>query len=186
MAATMFTKYGIRNVTMENIASELMISKKTLYEHFKNKEDLIIQIIETKLETEQEICKTIINNSDNIIDAIFEMEKRRRNEIKKINPMFFEDLKKLYSNMLSKSHKSKTSEVTLSLLERGIKENLIKKDVNPHILITFIYKIIDMLGEKEFDKFDKEEIKASIFIPFFEGITTEKAKSIIQKNLNNL
>ena len=185
-AILMFTKYGIRNVTMDSIAAELMISKRTLYKHFKNKEDLLIKAIETKQETEHEICKTIIDNSDNIIDAIFKIEKRRRTEIEKINPIFFEDLEKMYSSILLKSIKTKNPELTLSLLERGVKENLIKKEINLEILTAFIYKIITILNDEVFKKFKKEEIKTSIFMPFFDGITTKKGKLIIQKNINNL
>jgi AcrR family transcriptional regulator len=84
----MFSKYGIRSITMEHIASELGISKRTLYEKFEDKDDLILQAIEEGTKVFKKHCFEIVDNSDNIIDAIFKIAKVNNDLFSKINQPF--------------------------------------------------------------------------------------------------
>jgi predicted DNA-binding protein YlxM (UPF0122 family) len=188
-AGTMFSKYGIRSITMEHIANELGISKRTLYEKFKDKEELIMQAVEEGADAHKKLCFDIINKSDNIVDAMFEIAKLNNNVFQKINPLFFEDLKKYHPEINNKIvHKGSIRDYSLSesLLLRGVDEGIIKNDINIGIVNIFLHKCIDIINSDEFVNINKKDIKDAVFIPYFIGISTEKGVKLIEKHLKNV
>ncbi|MDD4216483.1 MAG: TetR/AcrR family transcriptional regulator, partial [Bacteroidales bacterium] len=95
-AGILFSRYGLRSVTMDQISAELGISKRTLYEIFKDKDDLVSQAIEEGIKAHKNHCNKVILESDNVIEAIFNIGKLNYNLFSKINPLFFEDFKKYH------------------------------------------------------------------------------------------
>jgi len=90
----LFLSYGIRSMTMDNISSELGISKKTLYQHVKNKEDLIRQVIHYEYRKRSFEVKKIIKEEHNAIEQLFEIHKLIISFIKKYSSAIEYDLKK--------------------------------------------------------------------------------------------
>jgi len=182
----LFSKYGIRSITMDHIANELGISKRTIYEIFKDKEDLVSQAIEEGLKAHKGFCQKIIDESDNVIEAIFKIGKLNTDMFGKMNPLFFEDLKKFHSKIYNRIHKKgeiKDYKLTYSLLERGVKENLISKDINIEIVNIFIHKMLDIVHSEELKSFSPNEVSKSALLPFFIGISTEKGRELIENYL---
>lgn len=75
----LFKKYGTRSITMEDIAKELCISKKTLYQHFENKYDIVLKIGNFELENERIELEKQIENQKNEIDQLLIISKFRLN-----------------------------------------------------------------------------------------------------------
>ena len=75
--AKMFNSNGIKPVTMDNISMDLKISKRTLYEIFKDKDDLVMQVMQYELKKADEKIKKIIAESDNVLDAIFSIAEEK-------------------------------------------------------------------------------------------------------------
>jgi len=93
-ATSIFMRLGIRSVTMDDIARELGVSKKTLYVHFKDKNDLIKQIMYLKIEEDQFSCTEVQASSTNAIDELFGIIQLVIEHLSKMNPSVFLDLQK--------------------------------------------------------------------------------------------
>jgi len=131
-------------------------------------------------------CHKIIDESDNVIEAIFKIGKLNTELFGKMNPLFFEDLKKYHSKIYNKINQKgefKDYKLTYSLLERGVKEKLISKDINIDIVNMIIHKMLDFVHTEELRSFGHNEIARSALLPFFIGISTEKGRELIENYL---
>ena len=99
-ALQLYSKYGIKSVTMDDIAKELGISKKTLYLYVKDKEDLVRQVMSYQLEIQDVKFKLVSDKNNNAIETLVEVSKHIVEFLKTINPSTRYDLKKYYPNIL--------------------------------------------------------------------------------------
>ncbi|MCK9256033.1 MAG: TetR/AcrR family transcriptional regulator, partial [Bacteroidales bacterium] len=168
--AMMFKDSGIRSVTMEHISTELGISKRTLYEIFSDKDDLVKQVIEEGVKAHKEFCTKAIETSENVIEAIFKIGQLNVEMYHKINPIFFDDLRKFHSNIFKKIQEKdgiKDISITKSLFEIGIKDGLFSSDLNIEIVNIFIHKVFDFIYEDELKVFQNQDLTNSILLPYF-------------------
>lgn len=188
-AGELFTKHGVKSVTMDYISCELGISKRTIYENFKDKNDLIEQILIEGAKKHKEVCFKIVEESENVIEAIFNIGKVNHETFGKINPLFLEDLKKyhpkIFTSLISNGD-FKDVKLTYTLLERGKKEGLILENINIDAANIFIHEIFTMVHKEKLIIFGREVLYESIFLPYWFGISTKKGREIIEKNLMNL
>ena len=126
-AGKLFTEKGIRMVTMDLIAQNLGISKRTIYENFKDKDELLSDFLLYAFEEHRKKAEEILSVSENVIEAMFNWGLFNHNEMNKINPLFFEDLKKyhadIFLNVLKKGE-IKNQELTYTILKRGQNEEI--------------------------------------------------------------
>lgn len=187
-AGILFSKYGIRSVTMDSIANQLGVSKRTLYETFKDKDDLVMQTIQEGSKHHKKLCKDIIDTSNNVIDAIFKIFALNDETFGKMNPLFFEDLKKYHSQIFYKIQSKgdiRDYKLTESLLEKGATEGVFNKKFDFKIINLFVHKLVDILHGKDFEEYSKSEIGKSVIIPYLLGISTLKGRELIEKYLEN-
>jgi len=182
----LFTLSGIRQVTMDQIAEEVGMSKRTIYELFKDKDALVLECLETMhIRYTQEI-QEILTNASNVIEALYHLGKHTEKTKSMINRSFFEDLKKLYPNMwetMKKRNKPGIGSFSYKILVKGIEEGIIKKDINIEIVDTFIFKMMETFHKKEGfpeNTSDKDLLK-NIIIPYYMGISTDKGKKLIEQ-----
>jgi TetR/AcrR family transcriptional regulator, cholesterol catabolism regulator len=187
-AGLMFSRFGIRSITMDHIANELGISKRTLYEIFKDKDDLVFQAITEGANAHKKLCFKIVGESDNVIEAIFKIGKLNTDILGKMNPLFFEDLKKFHREIYHNIHQKgelRDYNLTKSLFERGVSEAVFSDDLNMEIVNLFAHKILDIIHSQEFSDYKPEEINKSVLLPFFYGIATEKGRELITNYLKD-
>ncbi len=184
----LFTRYGIRSITMDAIAENLGISKRTIYELFKNKDELLENCIIHSMKEKERNTEIIINNSANVIDAFLSVIKESVNIMKEINPIFFLDAKKYHPEVFrckGKEHEEKEYNIIIQLIKQGEKEGYIKKDINEEIITKLVMEQFKILGDDELfppEKYSKSEIFKNIAINFIRGIATEKGLKIIDNN----
>ena len=94
-ASQVFMKLGIKSVTMDDMANQLGISKKTLYNHFTDKSELVEDIIKAKLTEDRMAFQKASENAINAIDELFMVSKFVIETFKSVNPIVFYDLKKI-------------------------------------------------------------------------------------------
>ncbi len=98
----LYTKYGIKSITMDDVATELGISKKTLYQYVTDKDDLVGKFIDNEIALRQEeICKCF-QAGFNAIEELFEISKFMNKLMKDQNPATEHDLKKYYPHHYQK------------------------------------------------------------------------------------
>ncbi|HZJ74938.1 MAG TPA: TetR/AcrR family transcriptional regulator [Perlabentimonas sp.] len=177
-AGNLFMKNGIRVITMDSIAQSLGISKRTIYENFKDKEDLIRSFLTRNVNTHKNDLIIIGQSSANVIESLFEFGRYNSNAFAKINPIFFDDLKKYYSDMfesIKKSEKFGNGEVSYLILKRGINEGTFVKTIDIDIVNTFIHTTMNhFFKTDEHDSIPHSKVWYSVFLPYIRGICTEK------------
>lgn len=191
--ATMFNDNGIKTITMDNIAMDLKISKRTLYEIFKDKDDLVAQVILQNLDKTKLKNQEIIYNSENVIQAIFSIAENEIHEksTRKSNPKMMEDLKKYHSSIYSDIYQNITEEIyntILKLIERGKVEGLFKKEIDTEIIIYTIKKIVAAYEKDPNFIFSKSPrmLHSTLVIPYLIGISTPQGQELIEISIKKL
>lgn len=131
----LYLKFGIRSVTMDDVASEFGISKKTLYQYFKDKEDLVSRVVEYYIENP--IFDLSAKGNGNAIDRYFYLRNHINKILRYFNNSIEFDLKKQYPKLYKKVHKMKRGKIyssTVSSLEDGIKEGFFREDLDVELI----------------------------------------------------
>ena len=98
-AGILFGKYGIKSMTMDSLAEELGISKRTIYERFKDKDTLLFEVIRYYKNLTQQEALRLIDQSDNAIEALFRIIKMTIDQMMRMSPSFFHDFKKYHQKV---------------------------------------------------------------------------------------
>jgi TetR/AcrR family transcriptional regulator, cholesterol catabolism regulator len=139
-AAELFSQYGFKTITMDDIARRAGISKKTLYQHFANKEEVVNEsVVWYKSQTGAD-CQAQLNNSENAVEGMVRMMAFFDEMHKRINPMavfelqrFFPDAYNTFRNLLVERDVVMMRDNIL----QGIKEGLYREDINPDLLARY-------------------------------------------------
>ena len=183
----LFFQYGIKSVTMDDIAKHLSMSKKTIYNYFKEKDQIVNMLMEASIEQDKKQFREISEGALNVVDEVFKMMQCLSSIIGKLNPNLFYDLQKYHHGAWSKFVKFK-SEFILQMVEecisKGIKQGYIRTDANPKILARLRVEEIEMgFNPKVFppDKFKLLEVQLGLMEHFLYGICTLKGHKLINK-----
>ncbi len=140
--AGLFKTYGIRSVTMDSIAAHMGISKRTIYEIFSDKDDLIINVLKKMAHNQKELLEKILVESENSIAAIFRLLEINRDFMQDMSPAFQADLRRYHNEVLIKSaniHDLPDFKNSQQIIERGMEEKLFRNDINPDIVNRCIF-----------------------------------------------
>ena len=135
-APPMFYQHGIRKVKMDDIAKRLRISKRTVYEIYADKEDLLLEVLQHSDEANRQKMKRLDVPGTNVIDIIILFFKQKEEEVSRINPVFFEDMQR-YPKLLEffrKRHERQGVE-TQDFIRRGIDEGYFLTDINFDLVV---------------------------------------------------
>ncbi|MEA3318200.1 MAG: TetR/AcrR family transcriptional regulator [Bacteroidota bacterium] len=133
----LYQKYGIKSITMDDVARELGISKKTLYKHVSNKEDLVKLFVEFVKEQRNYEMESIKNMNNNAIEKLLEVNKIVIKMLKNFNPSIEYDLKKHYPEQFAEIRnirKERMYKAVRANLEKGINDGLYRKEMNTNII----------------------------------------------------
>ena len=122
-AEELFSKFGIRSVTMDEIASELGISKKTIYLNFEDKDAIVHEVASSRMTCEQTESERIYKESENPIDQFFKEIEVFRTHAATLNPMVLYDLKKYHPKTWQLFQQHKQS-VFLEIVKRNLREGV--------------------------------------------------------------
>jgi len=184
-AANLFRIYGIRTVTMDSLATQLGISKRTIYEVFSDKDDLLVSVLKWMAEKQRILVNRILDDSENAIVAIFRLLESNRDHFQNMSPALQADLKKYhYEVLINNTDNSEMPDYrnNIRVIERGIKEKLFRRDINPDIVNRCLYS----LGRSTLDfdlypleDFSRNEVIKNVFINYMRGISTKEGNDLI-------
>jgi AcrR family transcriptional regulator len=186
-AAYLFRTYGIRTVTMDSIAAHLGISKRTIYEVFSDKDELLVSVLQWMGEMQRILVNRILEESDNAIDAIFRLLETNRDHFQNISPAFQADLKKYhYEGLIKKTDKGLMPDYNsnIKVIERGIREKLFRKDINTDIVNRCLYSLGRSTMDFSlypFEEFSRREVIKNVLINYMKGICTIEGIELINK-----
>ncbi len=188
-ATAVFLKFGIKSVTMDDMSRELGISKKTLYSHFKDKNDLVNQIIQLKIDYDQSQCMCVKVDAENAIDELFMINGYVTAMMKNIHPSVFYDLRKFHPEAMDSLHKHKWQFVKNTILEnirRGKTEGVYRNDLPDEITARVYVGATDMVSNGEtFADIDKtaDQIFSEIILFQIYGMINEKGLKYLNEKL---
>ena len=184
-AAGLFRTYGIRSVTMDSIAGHLGMSKRTIYEIFSDKDDLIVSVLKLMAEKQKSLIEKVLDSSDNSIEAIFRLLEMSRDHFQAMSPAFFADLKKYHHEVLVKSSEIEAMAEFKSnqeIIEKGMAERYFRNDIDPDIVNRCLYLLGRSVMDNDlfpYEQFTRHDIIKNIFINYLKGISTEKGLNMI-------
>ena len=186
-AFDLFMKYGIRSVTMDQISRHMGISKRTLYETFTDKGQLVMEGLDYFTSIKRNEARETIKRSGNVIETIYILARKGEEMKQQINPLFFEDIRKYYPDV----HASITTEgryrdysLTHDLLRKGIDNDLFRKGLDVELVNNFFHQVMNIVMNDEIfpkDRYTHEDIFRNIIMPYLIGISTDKGEQQIQK-----
>ena len=190
----LFMTYGLRSVTMDDIAKHLSMSKKTIYQHFKDKEEIIIQATNEVFDTENKKMCEIEDGAENAVEQLYMLTVKLRETIKNTSTTALYDMKKYYPRAWEKYKDYKHNVIYNSVidnLKRGIREGLFRGNINPEILAQLRIGEIELSFNKEFfpeDEFTLVEIHDQLYEHFTYGILSDEGVKLFEtyKKKNNL
>lgn len=193
-SVTLFNRYGLRPVTMDDIAKDLSISKKTLYKYFANKEELVRKGVNESFTAISSRMLALLDYKDgNAIDMLFQMDAQVCHSIEEHDPSIQFQLERYYPEVSASLEKRKR-EIVLRLMteniNRGKKENIYRKELNSEI-VSFLYysRARLMLQEESFfeqNKWSIPEIMREILIYHIRGIASAEGVKYLEQKLKNL
>jgi len=188
----LFMRYGVKSVTMDDIVKHFGISKKTIYQHFKDKEEVIYLSTAMYFEREKIEMEELEQGTENAVEHLHNLSVCLREKLRNTNSSVLFDLKKYYKrawdNYLRHKHEVIFNAV-FDNLKRGMSEGLYRSDINPEILAYLRIGEIELSFDKSYfpeEKFTVGEIHEQLFEHFTQGILSEKGtklfKTYKQKN----
>ena len=186
-ADELFVKYGLRSVTMDDIAKKLAISKKTIYQFFEDKDALVETIVQQKLVEQTTAMNEIFNQSSNPIDEVLRLSDYIKESMSKLHPSILYDMEKFFpkSYAMFQNHKQCCFKDSFIInLKRGIELGLYRSNINTDILAVMRLSQIEMGFNPHLfppDKHKLQDIQVEFIMHFLYGISTIKGHKLINK-----
>ena len=156
----MFKTLGVKSVSMDDIAKELSISKKTIYQHYKDKKELVHEAFDHDLELDKRACFETCEQTDNAIQQFLNISAFISHNLKDMNPAVLYDLRKYYPEC-GKRFDNFSNEVIykfmLSNTALGIEQGYYREDLKPEFISSIYISMV-----KEFMKADLNKLGLSL------------------------
>ena len=184
-AAVMFRTYGIRAVTMDMLAGQMGISKRTIYEVFKDKDELLQGVIKWMTVRQSKVMEKIFSESENIIEAIFKLLDFMSEHFRNMSPAFHMDMKRHHFEMMKRMgdlDELPYAKNNAEILKRGIKEGIFRKDIDIEITNKCLSEVARMSNDKDVfppDNFINKDVIRNFYINYLRGISTQKGLDLI-------
>ncbi len=188
----LYLKYGIKSITMDDIARELGISKKTLYQYITDKDDLISKFIDNEIKLRKEGIYSCFKEGFNAIEELFEISVFMNKLMKEQNPTTEYDLKKYYPAYYQKIVKTRREGIysyILLNLKNGKKEGLYRKDLDEEIIAKLYISRSETLYNNDFytvEEYTSKKLFTELLTYHIRGIATQKGIGILEKRLKQL
>jgi len=186
----LFLKAGIKSVTMDDIAKHLGMSKKTIYQFFKDKNELVNALVSKKLRKDEDNMCDIINQSGNVIEKMINMMKCSEDIFSRINPIVIHDMQKYHPEAWKQFQDFKLDVIvgTLEeLLTEGIKQGYIRTNIDVKILARMRVAQVELgFDTKLFpiSEFRTWHVQFQFLEHFIFGICTLKGHKLLNKYKN--
>lgn len=181
----LFSRYGIKSVTMDDIAKHLGISKKTLYLHFSDKNELVMTLTESKIESQTYIINQGYDQVENAVQELFVAVNNLEEILADTNPILFFDLQKYHPQawgLFKNFRENSVYEKMLNNLSRGIKEGYYRHEINLEIIARMRIEQIDMAFNQNVfstQKYSMSQVMRELTIHFLYGICTPEGQKLI-------
>ena len=185
-AIELFKQYGFKSVTMDDVARRAGISKKTLYQHFDNKNTIVIDTMVWYKDNLCEACDAIQAASENAVEAFVKIKASFDNVYKEVNPHIIFELQRFYPEGYDQFRKNMERDVASVKvnLDQGVQEGNYREGINTDILSRFHMESCLMIMMPNIivqDRFDLRLVNQEMMEHFMYGIMTPKGIKLYLK-----
>lgn len=181
-----FWQKGVKAVKMDDIANDLSISKRTLYETYENKEVLLLEVLKHhKQQQHNHMAEFAERVNGNVMDIIFELYNMHVESCKKINPVFYEELKKYHKvTEYLAATADKDEKDTQAFFKAGIEQGYFRPELNYMVLSKIMRLSAKYVVEHEdISQYDSDFIFKNVIFVFFRGFCTIKGIEAVDKKI---
>jgi AcrR family transcriptional regulator len=186
-ASELFKQYGFKTITMDDIARQAGISKKTLYQHFANKHEVVHETIISYDDDMKSKCIAMVGESKDAVEAMVKMMAMMDSKFKEINPMALFELRRFYPDTY-KLFRERLEEddvcMVRDMITRGIAEELFRSEINPDLMARLRLETSLMILQPNLlvnDRNDLLSVSLEITEHFLYGIMTPKGEKFYKK-----
>lgn len=178
-ATDIYMRYGIKSMTMDEMARQLGVSKKTLYQHVKDKNDLVEQCLMLQHEEEHKMIMAVVEETENAIEQMLKISRIIIEQLRNIHPSIFFDLARYHPTAMKMMDKNKEEFICGCIVENlvvGIKQGLYRKNLNAEIISSIYVGMIDMMMQDgiQHSKLRPDEIYSEMFRYHIRGIASDQ------------
>ncbi|MEM0938856.1 MAG: TetR/AcrR family transcriptional regulator [Bacteroidota bacterium] len=181
-AEELFMQYGIRSVTMDDVARQSSMSKKTIYQYFENKDNLVMEVAVNHIKKEKNEFLEVENEALDAVHELILVSQRLRKYVFRMNPSLLFDLQKYHGaaweRYLSFKHDVIRGYMKQNL-ERGRVEGFFREEIDTEVLSIFRVEQVQMVFNlKVFphDKFDFPTVQMQLLDHFINGLLTDEGR----------
>lgn len=184
VAMKAFSERGIKAVKMDDVAQMLGISKRTLYEIFVDKEELLYQGIVQHDKAYRASMAAFVESATSVMDVIIEAYQRRVVRTGAVNPLFYEDLQK-YPKVMKyiDNERERTYSQILVFMQRGVREGYFRHDIDYPLVVQLSYAINRyIMTQHLLSQYSTKQVFANMILVPLRGICTEKGIKAIDNS----
>jgi AcrR family transcriptional regulator len=190
-AKELFFSYGLKSVSMDDLAKQAGISKKTIYHFYADKAELINTIVDDLIQCNSHLLVECKVNAKDAVDEVLQQSSKSFDTWMAVNQTFFFELEKSFPQAWQKLQQHKLNVFGPGIvknLKRGMKENLYRDDLN--ISVTTDIRLHQLTSALQPEAFGKHRMSGSQLVEeltrfYLHGITTEKGKKLLYKYVKN-
>ena len=186
-AHELFMRFGIRSISMDEIASQLGISKKTIYQSYKDKDSIVDGVVDIKLNCMECDCSKIKEVSQNAVHEMFLGLDIMEEVFAGFNPSFLFDLEKYHPKEFKKftnHHNTYLYQTITNNLEKGISEGNYRPEINVDIIAKYRIGSMFLIFNMHYfphGSYPLTRLSVEITDNFLHGLVTEKGKELINR-----
>lgn len=186
-ADKLFCQYGIKSVTMDDIAKHLGMSKKTIYQYFSDKNHLVVTLINNRLRAEEVQMAKNTCEAKNTVEEVWNAITHIKEMFSKLNPVMFYDMQKYHPDAWNAFQKFRDEQLLKCIkgnLQKGINDGYYRSDINIDIVATMRIEQIDTIFNPNIfpaGKFDLAKVMIQLTEHYLYGICTVRGHQLINK-----
>jgi len=190
-AIELFLKEGVRRVTMDQLAASLGMSKRTIYELFNTKDELLKQCIDNHISKQRDIILELAEKSETALHFYLSLMQVGASNMKSQNPQFVNDVRIYYPKIWSSTlcaNRDYNIEQTSILLVRGIEEGVFRADINLAIISKIIVEFLTLLANSDifpYHQYSPSEMFEQTLLTIIRGISSSKGIKIVDKYISS-
>jgi len=186
-AAELFRQYGFRTITMDDIARRAGVSKKTLYQHFANKHEIVRETLGWYMDRMEGSCREVTGGAENAVAAMVRMMELFDESHRHTNPQTVIELQRYHPEayQLFRDHLVKHDvEMIRQNILQGIAGGLYRPEINADLLARYYVETSLIIFQPNLlvqDRFDLRMLTQELTEHFLYGIMTPKGEKLYRK-----
>ena len=179
-----FRQRGIKKVTMDEVSKNLRMSKRTLYQFFRDKEELVMACVKNNLDREHQFSTQLAARSTNVLELMLGVTEYRINDFASASDHYLREIQCFPAVVqYFKARRDSADKHFVELLNVGVEQGLFRSDVNYDVIVEALALITDSVIHRVqgMEQFSIEDFIKNFVVTLFRGCVTDQGRLVIEK-----